>query len=379
MTTWDAFGPFQPGPGGMPPHLGGREREQELFRTLLARMENRTPLPAEVILYGPRGNGKTVLLRWLEDEVASRRGIETVVLLPSSVPDSGRLAERLLPKSWWDRLTPEQVALAGLSWRPGTAGAPPPPEEVLAARARKAPLVVVVDEAHTLDLGVGRALLNASQLVRHRHPLLLILAGTPDVEGHLAAMDASFWNRARTLRIGRLDERATEDALRLPFEAAGAPVDEAALADMVRLSHGYPYFIQLLGQKTWGAMVSAAAPREVTPETLERARPGFEHETRDYYRHRYRELRAEGLRAVARSVAAAFRDRPVLDEEHLEEAIRAALDDRADTAAADRAEAALADLGFIWEATPTPGWEPGIPSLMDYVLEFAPAAPARLD
>ena len=379
MTTWDTLGPFQPGPGGMPPHLGGREREQELFRTLLARMENRTPLPAEVILYGPRGNGKTVLLRWLEDEAASRRGIETVVLLPSSLPDTKRLAERLLPKSWWDRLTPEQVALAGLSWRPGEAGGPPPPpEDVLALRARKAPLVVVMDEAHTLDLGVGRALLNASQLVRHRHPLLLILAGTPNLEGHLAAMDTSFWNRAQTLRIGRLDERATADALRLPFEAADVRVDEAALADMARLSHGYPYFIQLLGQKTWGAMASAAIPHEVTPETLERARPEFEHEKRDYYRHRYRELRTQGLRAVARSVAAAFRDRPTLDEERLEEAIRAALDDRTD-AAADRAEAALADLGFIWDATPTPGWEPGIPSLMDYVLEFAPAAPARLD
>ena len=374
MTTWDALGPFQPDPGAMPPHLGGREQEKDLFRALLTRMENRAPLPAEIILYGPRGNGKTVLLRWLEDEAASRRGIETVVLLPSSIPDTGRLAERLLPKSWWDRLTPEQVAVAGLAWRPGTAsGPPPPPEDVLSARARKAPLVVVMDEAHTLDLGVGRALLNASQFVRHRYPLLLVLAGTPNVEGHLGAMDASFWNRARTLRVGTLPEDATRDALRLPFEAAGVRVDEGVLADMVRLSHGYPYFIQLLGQKTWAAMASAPGPGEVTPETFKRARPAFEHDKSDYYRHCYRELREEGLRTVARSVAAAFQDHSTLDEDRLEEAIRAGLDDRADSEATRRAESTLTDLGFIWSATPTPGWEPGIPSLMDYVLEFAPA------
>ena len=379
MTPRDALGPFQPGPGGMPPHLGGREEEQRLFRALLTRMEDRARLPAEVILYGPRGNGKTVLLRWLEDEAASRRGIETVVLLPSSIPNEGRLAERLLPRSWWDRLTPEQVALAGFSWRPGRSGAsPPPPEDVLTARARKAPLLVVMDEAHTLDIGVGRALLNASQLVRARHPFLLVLAGTPNLESRLAKMEASFWSRAEQLRIGRLDERAVADALRRPFEATGIRVRNAVLAEMVRLSQGYPYFVQLLGQKAWGE-ARGESPRaeesaELTPEALERARTAFEQRQRDYCRHGYRELEEIDLLPAARAVAEAFAGRAVLDTSRLRRAIAAGLRDSEDArenAELARAQRALADLGFVWSTSPDPGWTPGIPSLMKYVLEFA--------
>lgn len=65
MAAGGAFGPFKPGFGGMPPHLAGRQEEQDLFRGLLTDMENGEPLASDVVLYGPRGNGKTVLLRWL--------------------------------------------------------------------------------------------------------------------------------------------------------------------------------------------------------------------------------------------------------------------------------------------------------------------------
>ena len=376
MTAWDALGPFQPGPGGMPPYLAGRETEQDLFRALLQRLRDRGPLPSEVILYGPRGNGKTVLLGWLRDEAAASE-TETAVLLPSGIPDVPRLSELLLPKSWWDRLTPEQVAAFGISWRPGAAGAPPPLDEILAARARKAPLLVVMDEAHTLDVEVGRALLSASQEVRRRFPFLLVLAGTPDLRGHLGAMGASFWSRMRKLRIGRLDEDASREGFARPFADAGIRVDDGALDEMVRLSDGYPYFIQLLGQKVWERLGWSAAcgeaPPEVTPAVFEAARPGFEHARGDYYLHRFAEFRKQDLLKVARSVAAAFADREVLDVAAVERAVRSGLDDPSSDAAADRAELALADLGFIWGTSPTPGWEPGIPSLMDYILEFAPA------
>ena len=32
MTAGSTFGPFKPGFGGMPPHLAGRQDEQDLFR-----------------------------------------------------------------------------------------------------------------------------------------------------------------------------------------------------------------------------------------------------------------------------------------------------------------------------------------------------------
>ena len=43
-----------------------------------------------------------------------------------------------------------------------------------------------------------------------------------------------------------------------------------------------------------------------------------------------------------------------------------------DPAGVARVQHALADLGFIWGTSPAPGWEPGIPSLLDYVRKHAP-------
>ena len=150
-------------------------------------------------------------------------------------------------------------------------------------------------------------------------------------------------------------------------------VDATALDAMVGLSHGYPFFIQLCGREVWAQSAPPEGPGAVTTETFGAARSGFEHWKLDYYRQRYRELRKERLLPVARSVAAAFGERAMLDELRLEEAIRAGLDDPANDDDANHAEVVLSNLGFLWETSPDPGWEPGIPSLMDYVLEHAPA------
>ena len=354
----------------MPPYLAGREPEQELFRALLHRLKERAPLPSEIVMYGPRGNGKTVLLGWLENEAAAA-GIETVVLLPSEVRDGQRLVALLRRTRWWHRIVPGQLGAGGVSWTSRTDGtASEAVSAILAARARQGPLLLVMDEAHTLDLAVGRTLLNASQRVRNREPFLVVLAGTPNLEGHLGRMGASFWNRARQVRIGRLDERATRDAFRRPFEAEELRVEDEVLPEVVRLSHGYPYFIQLLGQSVWGVAFADGEDR-VTSATLAASLPEFEATKGHYYRHRYLELRDRRLLGVGRSVAGVFAERETVSDEMLIQAIRSGLADPSDEEAA-RAERVLADLGFIWGTSPNPGWEPGIPSLMDYVAEFAP-------
>lgn len=99
MVTSTALGPFRPGPGGMPPYLAGRENEQELFRVLLDHVAGGTPPPSEVVLHGPRGNGKTALLVWLTREAATREEIEVVRRTPAEIPDRTRLAEELLPET----------------------------------------------------------------------------------------------------------------------------------------------------------------------------------------------------------------------------------------------------------------------------------------
>ena len=357
----------------MPPYLAGREEEQALLRDVLADLAAGVPPRAEIVLCGPRGNGKTVLLRWLEQEAAAFPPVEVVRLAAAAVPGRRSLAERLLPASWWDRLAPSEVSVAGLVWRPGQEN-PPPVEVLLAARVRKAPLVLLLDEAHTLDLELGRVLLNASQQVGREFPFLLVLAGTPNLETHLNRTGASFWSRAEQLRIGRLDAPSTRAGFREPLAAAGASPSDEALDEMARLSQGYPYFIQLLGDAVW----RAGPGKDDSPSALDRAAvaagvPHFEEGKGQYYANRLEELERSRLAGVGRTVAEAFVGRNVLTLHDLDASIRTALGAEADHERVVAVRDSLRDLGYIWRLGPRPEWEPGIPSLMDYVREFTPA------
>lgn len=367
-------GPFRPGTGAPPPYLAGRESEQRLFRGRLQDLVEGVPPPSEVILHGPRGNGKTALLRWVRQEARRYAGLEILARTPSDIGDRTRLAEELLPDSWWQRFAPEEVAVAGISWRPGR-GQPPSPRAVLEARARKAPFLLLLDEAHTLDAGVGRELLNASQEVGRERPFLLVLAGTPNLRSHLSRMGASFWNRAELVRIGRLSEDAAAAAFQRPFEEQGLAVDEDALAAMVSLSQCYPYFVQLLGRAVWRQVAGLdPAERRVTGSGLDRARPEFDAVKGAYYLHRFEELEKRGLLPVGRAVAEAFRDCEHLTGPQFGAVIEAELGDTATLEVVNAATETLSDLGFVWRAHARPAWEPGIPSLMDYIREFAPKA-----
>ena len=103
------------------------------------------------------------------------------------------------------------------------------------------------------------------------------------------------------------------------------------------------------------------------------AEPRF-HERRDgYYASRYRELRRGGCLPVATAVAHAFAGQtptngdPVLTDEELERALGSALPN-GDRDAKNAAATRLRELGYIWQPSGRIDWEPGIPSLMGYVL-----------
>lgn len=359
-----SLGPFRPGDGRLPPHLAGRETEQELLLALVAELEDRVPPPGEVILYGPRGNGKTTLLVWLERHLEANAAVEVARFTPSIVRSSAELAERLLPTSWWEALTPEEVSVAGLEWRPGS-GDTPPAYDVLRARASRKPLVVLLDEAHTLSVEVGRELLNASQQVAAKWPLLVVLAGTPDLRDRLSRMGASFWSRARQLPINRLDPVSSASAVERPLRSDGVGVAAAALEEIVGQSHGHPYFLQIWGSLVWRRARSSGRSSVAVPD-VEAVRPAFERERGLYYLARYEELEANDLLPVARAVADAFGDGAMLSASALDDIVRGVFGDgqAADIVAATRR---LRHLGFIWRPGPTPEWEPGIPSLMDYI------------
>ena len=367
MAATSSFGPFRPGPGRTPPYLAGREPEQSLFRGLLDDLERRTPPPSEVVLYGPRGNGKTALLAWLRREAASRDRVEVVRLTPSSFRTSGELAGLLRRTPWWRRLAPEELSVRGVR-RKSKGATAEQVTGVLRSRVRKKGFVLLLDEAHTLDREPGRDLLNASQQLADELPFLLVLAGTPDLRDHLNTLGATFWNRAEQRPIGRLSRSAAAEGLRRPLAVEGLTVDDEALTEMVETSHGYPYFIQLWGKAVWSCAreVPAGAERAVTMDVVEEARADFERQRNDYYGHRFRELEKLEMLPVGRSVATRFRGRSRLSVDELRAAVRAGLPKTAENGAMLAATQTLEHLGFIWREGGNQDWEPGIPSLMDY-------------
>ena len=363
--------PFRPGHGGAPPYLAGREPEQSLFRKVSDDLRSGVPVSRSLVVYGPRGNGKTALLRWAKREVDADGGLDAHWLVGSNVPAPGDLVARLGLGSWLRKIAPESVSVAGVgvSLRRGE-DRPLLLAEALEARAKAKPLLILLDEAHTLKPEVGQWLLNAAQAAGSEAPFLLVLAGTPDLATRLSEMEASFWNRAEEVPLGRLDATAAGEAIRRPLAEDGIGVEEEALARMVGESHGYPFFVQLWGQAAWDRVRGAgggAGP--VTAAVVEEAAGEFEIRRNRYYLRRFRELKERALLPAARAVAAAFRDEARLSDAALDRAL-----ERSGGGGPGIGEAAeaLEHLGFVWQARGTLSWEPGIPSLMDFILENAP-------
>lgn len=341
-----------------------------------------------VILYGPRGNGKTVLLDWLEREVeTSFLGLDTLLLTPSRTPDSEALAAELAPRPWLSTFRPSEVTLPALlatvTW--GLDGGPRPSlEALLEARTWHRPLILMFDEAQTLDPAMGRVLLNAAQTTARHLPFLLVLAGTPDLPQRLRSMNASFWSRGRQIRVGRLADSATAAAVRVPLARRGVALGEDLQEGVVWSCRGYPFFTQVLGDAIWRQICEGrdGPPPIVTRPDFAAATRRFR-KTRDaYYRTRYDELADERLLPTARAVAAAFatsqggRIPPELTYDQMDAALADGLRADAESDSVAVARERLDHLGFVWRAGERPAWEPGIPSLMDYVLRHTPAQAA---
>ena len=341
----------------MPPALAGREAQQGVLSRCLGDLGAGSAPPHDVVLLGPRGNGKTALLNWFREE-CRRAAVDVVALTPQRIPNGVALLDTLAPRrgiAKWPEAARKDLVQA------------------LVARCRRKPLAVLLDEAHTLALDVGAALLNASQQVRADAPFLLVLAGTPGLPDRLSAMDASFWSRLGEglLGVGRLDDAATREALAKPLAAHDVAIEPDALDAVVEHSQRYPYFIQLWGDEIWRRHAAlGAAP--IIAALVAAAVPSVAPLLADYYQSRYRELRAEGLLAPATAVAALLQGRETATEAELDAALAAAgIGDAVDRVAMLDG---LNRLGYIWcppRQEPPVAWAAGIPSLTNYILQSA--------
>ena len=365
--------PFVPGQGQIPPFLAGREAEQELVQTFLDELGEKSAPATDIFFYGPRGNGKTTLMQWARREAAARK-IETIAFYAAEIRSEEWLVRQLSVRQlsvlppWLRALSSVSALGIGVKVRDSARGRI---SDILARRARKRPILIAIDEAHILALEPGRALLNAAQELRGMGlPVMLLLAGTPDLPRNLNSMGASLWERSVTLRIGLLGQGAAAKAIGIPLERNGRSIESDALAQVADESHGYPFFVQLWGRLLWENCSEPSRP--ITCYDVNLIKSQFQEARDQFYLNRYDELTRAELSSVAASMFGAFVHAKRTTLREVNKIIKSSLelegrasDNHSVTAAFDR----LHDLGYIWTTVHQSRHylEPGIPSLMRFV------------
>ena len=375
MTLDKRSSPFKPGDGQLPPYLAGREKEQAIIREKLNELNDGIAPSDNILMYGPRGMGKTALLGWIGKEIEKNDPTDTAIraeyVTPYDLTSPAKMWERLLPSDFWDGLkldkTNLKLPIVSATWKSGSPSSKLL-ESALIQECNKAPLVFLVDEAHTMDPDLCRGLLNLSQSVRREAPFLLVLAGTPGLRAFLNSVNASFSERSTMTGIGRLSEEATAEAITKPLQEDDIAIDPDVLQKVVLDSQQYPYFIQRWGKELWDEAKKTNLTR-LTAEQVEIVAPAIDSFRQDLYTERYLKLTQEGLLSAAYVIAEAFQETKKLMVNDLILLIKNALPaDKADDQHAANTLQTLVAMDFVWRPPSTLLYEPGVPSLMTHGL-----------
>ncbi len=361
--------PFQPGAGARPPVLAGRDAELALAEGLLGSLE-RGRRPSEgLLLFGPRGNGKTSLLAQIAED-ARGRGMRADELPASALRNPDDLRQHLQEAAGLvrTRLSGAQLGGFGLS-----ADRAPPVRNVthLVARwirAHDTPLVILLDEIHAVAPDAGRMFFEAVQeATKSSLPFVLLAAGTPDAPRRIRRAGTFTERMFEHVPLGRLERHDTIRALRLPASDSGLPLAGDAGTLLADESQDYPYFIQLLGSAAWRAADEAGA-RDITVQSARRGIASARARIERFYAERLREARERGVEEVLIPLAGRIRERGGQIRELDLRPLLKALVARANLPGGEvRLLQTLTDLGVLWSGA-RGAWEMGIPSFADYLL-----------
>lgn len=274
--------PFTPGAGYLPPELAGRKQiiedgEVVAMRTKLQRAER------GLMLIGPRGVGKTVLLKYLSEK-ARENGIlpiiseigsnksdledivlklkETLHILDFRCKMKSCIQEAFSVLGNFVRKFSLNVGEVGVSVElqrgPGETGNMELDlSQVLlsSARAAKASSTAIglyIDELQNLDEDAMRGIIIAlHRSAQELLPLYLIGSGLPTIRT-LIGKSKTYAERMFVYEsIGALDEEASRAAIVKPFENNGVSVENDAFLEMFKASAGYPFFLQECGYQVW--------------------------------------------------------------------------------------------------------------------------------
>ena len=291
--------PFRPGAGHAPLHLAGRSKEVDAFARLIAQR----PVLRNAIITGLRGVGKTVLLDQLKPRAQQAGWLWTGTDLTESaslteericrrlITDLSVLLKPIIIK------TSETLPL-GFAREVETTSTPVDFDDLWALFERTPGLnedkiksvlfsvrnmltgsnskgiVFAYDEAQNLSdnsqqdqypLSILLDTFASIQRDSHDIQFLLVLTGLPTLFPRL--------NEARTysermfdvMQLDKLSPADSREAILKPIEIASSPISFSATAvgDIVKMSGGYPYFIQYICKEVFDAWITQIETGEI--------------------------------------------------------------------------------------------------------------------
>lgn len=302
--------PFAPGAGSQPPELAGRKLIIDDADISIQRvMRGRYGRPQMIL--GLRGVGKTVLLNKIQ-EIAESHGHFTSLV---EAQDQRALSDMLVPKmnqilrrlsgserakeyvanafralcSFVSRL---KINFQGIDIEfeaeRGVADSgnleldlPELFERIgIAAREAGKAWTLLIDEVQYLQTSDLSALIVAIHRISQKNlPVLFFGAGLPQT----AALSGDAKSYAERLfsypKVDALEEGDAMDAIRTPLHRENVQIENEALHEIVKNTHGYPYFLQEWGSHAWAIaennLVTLQDVKQATKAAIQSLDNGF--------------------------------------------------------------------------------------------------------
>ena len=291
--------PFRPGYGARPLVLAGRSELKDDVDDTIAAIAEEHRAPNALIIVGPRGVGKSVML----DEIA-RRAQEQYgwvrihvqkdagTTLDARLLDATAEAQAVLEQSSEEparKMRMQELSLKGslpfVGLEIGATFRRPEPDPAAArdgieltrrlraltnlAVAMDTAVVVTIDEGHDATREEWGSFGSFGQeITRLDLPFLVAVAGLPTLDNNRLS---TYFVRAERHEIGSLTRDEAREALVEPAVQAGRPFEPQAAELLLDHVGGYPFAIQLYGREVWRASHGAAT---IDLAAVQRALPG---------------------------------------------------------------------------------------------------------